>query len=352
MAELPLVCQTYEYSPNNEDSILSMLKLFLPYSLSIYRRIQSVQRSSSARILSTISPSRLSELISAKERPGFCFGAAFVDRSARPETESFIFLRSEVPETCSVNCKECNMVLLSILNHIPDLPLTLPDVGDQYSKTPYSAHARLPHLHLVGALAEPIVERIRNLDLLSDRLEVPETPYSHLIFDAENSKFSSVDETDLPKELIFRPLSSLDDFILVIQRTSIPRKVGTLMSLRSDAIFHLRDHDQASLGSDINTPTPDRPIAWAFIGQDGSLTSLHVEEEWRGKGIAKKIAVRVVKESMGSEGYGHAFVATNNLPSQAVCRSIGGTSIINRYWVLIDLEKVKHLKSQCSQNEQ
>jgi hypothetical protein len=237
------------------------------------------------------------------------------------------------------------VVLLSILGHIPSLPVVVPEEDDQYAATPYRAHVKLPNLHLIGALADPIVERIQNHNLIFPDRGVPDTPYSHFIFEAGNSKFCGVDKEDLPKGLRFGPLSSLADFLLVTQRTSMPRQVKTLMALKSEGVFQFSEENQVS-------SIPDRLIAWAFIGLDGALTSLHVEEEWRGKGLAKKIAARVVKESMEGEGYGHAYVANDNIPSQAVCHSIGGNCIIQRYWILLDLAKVKQAISQrSSQNK-
>src|ERR1700753_3444398 len=100
MAEGSVEHQCYECSAGDESSILSILRNFLPYSIHVYRRIQSVHRSKSARIISTLSPNQLSEFSALAEEPAFCFAVAFVDRSARPETESLIFLRSEVPNTC------------------------------------------------------------------------------------------------------------------------------------------------------------------------------------------------------------------------------------------------------------
>jgi hypothetical protein len=90
---------------------------------------------------------------------------------------------------------------------------------------------------------------------------------------------------------------------------------------------------------------PD-PIAWVFRGLDGSLTSLHVEEEWRGKRLAKLLGAKMLKASLGEEGIAHADVAQENDPSHRVCKSIGGESFSTVYWLRIDLAKVRGIVGQ------
>lgn len=69
------------------------------------------------------------------------------------------------------------------------------------------------------------------------------------------------------------------------------------------------------------------PIAWAFLGPDSSLSSLHCEEEWRGKGFAKAVAVKIFRERLkeyDDDGHCWADVAPDNPQSQRVCKSLGG----------------------------
>jgi hypothetical protein len=69
------------------------------------------------------------------------------------------------------------------------------------------------------------------------------------------------------------------------------------------------------------------PIAWSFLGPDSSLSSLHCEECYRGQGLAKAVAVRLLRGHLpdfGDEGYGWADVSQDNGSSQGVCRSLGG----------------------------
>lgn len=56
--------------------------------------------------------------------------------------------------------------------------------------------------------------------------------------------------------------------------------------------------------------------------------TLHVEEPYRGKGLAKTLARRLMRDHLkdyGDDGWGAADVFVSNMKSQAVCKSLGGT---------------------------
>ncbi|KAH8194032.1 hypothetical protein TruAng_011801 [Truncatella angustata] len=117
-----------------------------------------------------------------------------------------------------------------------------------------------------------------------------------------------------------------EDTGLVISRSKISRKEKTLVLLPSMAI---------KLGD-------GTPIAWAFLGTDGSLMSLHCEEQHRGQGFAKAVASKLMRHHLkdfGSDGYCMADVAPDNAQSQAVCRSLGGKVMWTSSWSRIDLDR-------------
>lgn len=120
-------------------------------------------------------------------------------------------------------------------------------------------------------------------------------------------------------------------------------------------------------------------IAWAFLGLDGSLTSLHVEPPHRGKGLAKAVCRRlfgrlreeggemgfrplplplplptaVVRDgaedeaaaggevSDGEEGLVHSDVAEGNVESAGVAKGLGGQVGWRVRWVGVDLGMVR-----------
>ncbi|CAJ2501657.1 Uu.00g045100.m01.CDS01 [Anthostomella pinea] len=117
-----------------------------------------------------------------------------------------------------------------------------------------------------------------------------------------------------------------EDLPLVLSRTHINRKERTVRLLPSTAIY-------------LNDGTP---VAWAFLGPDSSLSSLHCEEPYRGRGLAKAVAVKVLQDHLkdyDDEGYGWADVATDNSQSQGVCKSLGGKVMWQVSWSRIDLDR-------------
>jgi GNAT superfamily N-acetyltransferase len=114
-------------------------------------------------------------------------------------------------------------------------------------------------------------------------------------------------------------------------RTSIPRATRTLLSLQSKGVF------ESATG---------KAVAWTFLGLDGSLTTLHTEPEWRGKGIARSVAANIIGEcapglAVDEQGtaWSHADVYVGNVQSENVCRRLGGRAMWQHYWVRVDLSK-------------
>lgn len=146
---------------------------------------------------------------------------------------------------------------------------------------------------------------------------------------------------ELPQGLRWGDLRP-QDLPIVQARTSIPRATRTLMSLRSKSVF-----EEAT----------DRLVAWTFLGLDGSLTTLHTEPEWRGKGVARTVAASIIREyapglAVDQQGiaWSHADVYVGNVQSERVCHSLGGKALWQHYWVRIDLSKAGHLAKTSQQS--
>lgn len=134
------------------------------------------------------------------------------------------------------------------------------------------------------------------------------------------------------------------DFALVRSRTSIPRQDRTLALLPSLALFPATKEGEKE--EDIS------PVAWSFLGPDASLSSLHCEPEFRGKGFAKVLARKLFREGgFGDEAkdteeeidsgrWAHADVALDNVSSQAVCKGLGGEGAWNVVWIRVDLDRI------------
>jgi hypothetical protein len=132
------------------------------------------------------------------------------------------------------------------------------------------------------------------------------------------------------------------DLALVRSRTQIPRRDRTLVLLPSAMVVHMSDDD--SEGGE-----EGQPVAWVFEGLDASLTSLHCEEGFRGRGLARAVVRELFRRTatgrkgVGEEWVGHSDVMADNLGSMAVAKALGGVLGWDVYWVYIDLTKVGSL---------
>ncbi|KAL2259158.1 hypothetical protein VTK26DRAFT_7255 [Humicola hyalothermophila] len=118
-----------------------------------------------------------------------------------------------------------------------------------------------------------------------------------------------------------------EDIPLVLSRTAIARQEKTLLMLPSVVV---------RLGN-------GAPVAWAFMGLDGTIISLHVEEPYRRLGLAKAVACKLMREHLneyGDDGWGAADVFILNHKSQGFCKSIGGKNSWMHSWAVIHLSSV------------
>lgn len=114
-------------------------------------------------------------------------------------------------------------------------------------------------------------------------------------------------EHSLPPGYAFGKLGGDDELRLTIARTAIPKTVTTLAQLGNLGVRYIpKASNITATATTTPTPTPagsetdrEKPqgelVAWAFLGVDGSLTSLHVEPAHRGQGLAKAVSRRLFR---------------------------------------------------------
>lgn len=315
---------------------LDILRPLLPISLPLYRRLQ-IGRFFEQTVLLTNLPSLSLPPPPNSEQQWYL---AFLDRASRPETEFWIFSSWEAnPNPSTPDQEEIqNALIKALLQHIKNLPVpkshhevstataapqteTSKDLSG-LTHSDYTAHLSNPSILLLGAIHEKTFQIIHRLDLN----EWESSNHTYI--------FSSLPESlpaikPLPEGLHWGQLQH-SDFALVRSRTQIPRQAKTLAILPQLAILNAENV----------------PVAWAFVGLDGSLTTLHVEGEYRGKGLAKAITAKLFTEKMEELWEGrvdkmaHGYVVVGNDASSAVSQSLGGKSGWLAYWIRVNLEKV------------
>ncbi|CZT19252.1 uncharacterized protein RCC_05098 [Ramularia collo-cygni] len=333
--------------PSGKETIslaLDILRPFLPTSLALYRRLQFGQFFPETLLLTNF-PTLDIRLASNKKDQWYL---TFLDRSSRPETELWIFCSWEADPIPSTPGQEevQNDLIRNLLQCIKNLPLpesrhqhalaaeaAIQAIEDGIASTndkdtsgqthgDYIAHLQNPFIILLGAVHEKTAAIVH-------RLGASEwgAPNHFYIFSSLPDSLPA--SSPLPEGLQWGHLQP-SDFALVRSRTQIPRQEKTLAILPQLAIRNAKGE----------------PVAWAFVGLDGAVTTLHVEPEYRGQGIAKAITAKLFREYMqglwedGVNNMSHAYVLVGNDASSAVCTSIGGRSGWIVEWIRVDLERV------------
>lgn len=147
-----------------------------------------------------------------------------------------------------------------------------------------------------------------------------------------NIRISSVRRVrPLPQGFTFARVSE-DQLDPVLATSTIPRQASTMLMLPNVGILH-----------------QGRLVAWAYIGIDGALITLHVLPEYRGRGLAIMVAAKLLEDLAGgdfkemgfdgSSGWVHADVEAGNVASEKVMMSLGGKVRWVSSYTWIDSEK-------------
>ncbi|KAH8750954.1 hypothetical protein F5882DRAFT_75745 [Hyaloscypha sp. PMI_1271] len=272
--------------------VLKVLKQHLPYSLPTLRRLQFMEtpggcKTSNSHILSTFDT----------EAPGKNFLIAFLDFSRGPDTELWLYSSLENPANPGDDavCEEQVLRLLARVRKIE---------GN------YEAQRVTPGILLIGSIHTRVFKILQKHSLVKSQtsehfkflFRLKDLPLGRALPDGLS--WSEVRPSDMP---------------LILSRTPIPyqermMKLNPSTSIESSTCI---------------------PIAWAFLGPDGSLKLLHCEEEYRGRGFAKAVALKLFNDNavdLVQDGLYHADVAVENLQSQGVCKSLKGTAEWTTYW--------------------
>ena len=363
----PPTPRIYKHDSADTVTLLARLESHLPYSVPVYRRIKSAlekglttrhavtlasfptssprSNGSGSRILGGHVRASSNTAIQHRPREEFkCFIVAYSDRSRAPETQAWLFSCLELPKHSHTHSSSCLDLVYALFREIRDSCPAAHDDDENGNGD----------LILVGRLHERVVEALSAKPRGHDSqhrqgaMSQKNGPWWKYVFATAGGERPSV--ASLPPGLTFTSVQARD-MPLVLARTSIPRRARTLLQLSSVAV--IGSQAQGDVGSeDADAGLVQPPIAWAFLGADNSVVSLYTDEAWRGKGLAKAVMLRLFADAQADEEtrsagketglqyLSHADVAADNLPSRALCETVGGRKMWSTFWTWIDLARL------------
>ncbi|KAJ6117509.1 Acyl-CoA N-acyltransferase [Penicillium capsulatum] len=377
------------YEHAHDAAILRILTTQLPYSISLLRRIQHgiAHPSATAKILTTFPAG-------GPVAPDTPWLAARVDLFRGRETQILIYSSLEPSTTDGRNdyivsglvadqpaLAHARSQLLTLLAYIKAhlLPLYLSSLDPGPCPAPAQTSvnnatplipAPDPHAFLIGTLhAGLFTLLLRDGPLPGLKIHRVDNPpylkffFRRAVFDVGPDL--AAPGVPLPTGYRYRDRRGRDGVLssqldLVQSRTHIPRSRAQLSVMPGVAIYwdpegSTTDTTEDSSQSESET-VDEMPIAWAFLGLDGAVATLHVEPEHRGKGLALALSKEVMRRGMdvngvfgatrggiGGEEAGrigdwvHTEVGQYNQASQAVMRKIGGEVLTTVMWTVIEM---------------
>ncbi|KAM0712337.1 hypothetical protein Q7P37_011432 [Cladosporium fusiforme] len=336
-----------------------------PNGLALYRRLQFGRFLASSYLFTNRNlDTRTSEQNEDGEKPWFY---AFVDRGCRPETEVWLFGSWEV-DGCSPSSHDSldgtwtdgkpveqngidpgqqqqqqqqqddtavQTLLLDFIRAIKthELPPSIhkPHATENPTTTTTNDDKNPlanTHIMLWGAISAPTTRHLQALSLLATHL-LPVVPNHTFLFPL--ASLPEAYSVELPPNLRWGKLQP-QHYPLLRSRTEIARQDFTLERLPGLAIFPVEPEGAA-------------PVAWAFVGLDGSLTTLHTEASHRRMGLGRMLSAKLFREEMerfweqGLDRVAHGNVMVGNRASASMCKSLGGRDIGEVYWLRVDLDK-------------
>ncbi|KAI1760457.1 hypothetical protein GGR53DRAFT_523084 [Hypoxylon sp. FL1150] len=291
----------------------------LPHALPLLRRLRFTRFpggiTEHARILFASNAELTSDM--PPETP---FAAAYLDFSRGPETEIWLYAslerRPDALATAAVSLKREGAENDEEKREEEAARCARRVLGEaRRQRDAYSEERGALATILAGTLNETLRQALVNQGIIFAQVDI----YDKWVF-----RLDALPDVDVDKPLAEDMLWDRfrrEDIPLMQSRTKIQRKERTIVLLPSMAIYR----------------QDGRPVAWALLGPDSSLSGLHCEEEWRGKGFAKAVAIKLWRERLkeyDDEGYCWADVAPDNNGSQRVCKSLGGKVAWSISWLV------------------
>ncbi|KAL6889145.1 hypothetical protein GGI43DRAFT_226558 [Trichoderma evansii] len=289
--------------------LVELLSTELPYSLPLLRRLQFTKfshgTSQHARVI-FVSDTQLSS------RPK-AYTAAYLDFS---KMESQMFIYSTLEHSRNKDGTDSGGVYEQQLGAVVQEVIRLRKEYGQELLQIFTNPDRI----LVGSLHSETRSVL-------ERFEGRVAPRPSGLFDKWLMKRDALPPPDdsLPSGMYWDS-ANLDDCRIIVSRTDIPRSPEELVVL-PNLMIKLQDKT---------------PIVWALLSIDGSLISVYCEEPYRRRGLATKLAAKLLREKAslyGNDGLMSADVSPTNTSSRAMCKSLGGEPDWTVSWICLDLSE-------------
>jgi hypothetical protein len=194
---------------------------------------------------------------------------------------------------------------------------------------PFSSQLKIASIHEKFAVPLQRLASQRNAEIYSSL-------WNHWLID-----LTKIPSLEIPKDDEYRGLRDSrvpeEELDKVIANSAIRRQKETLKRQASACLLNEKSE----------------MIAWAFIGLDGSLCTLHVVNDFRGRGLAKRVSLELLSRYARGEfadlgvgelgegsGWVHAEVGEGNAASEAVMRALGGRTQWKTGYIGFDLDKL------------
>ncbi|EXM20202.1 FR47-like [Fusarium oxysporum f. sp. vasinfectum] len=289
--------------------LLHLLEARLPRSITLLRRLQFTTFATGKTDFARIIIASDMHLQGRHGNAPNCsiirhFTAAYLDPSLGLETNMWLYSTFEdshgaIPASHALSPDEdalCQQQIKAVLN----------EARYQGSIYPIQPLAHPDHI-FIGSLNNAV----RDVALASGLRfgSTPKYEYEKFIFRIDELPVPA--DPELPAGMVWGTGTAWN-CELVKSRTSVPRSVELLLTLPS-LFIKLED---------------GTPVVWAFLAVDGSLCSVHCEEPFRRRGLAKTVSAKLLRTrttSFGSDNFAAADVAADNTSSQEMCKSLNGS---------------------------
>ncbi|KOS21729.1 hypothetical protein ESCO_001500 [Escovopsis weberi] len=298
--------------------LIALLGQHLPHSATLLTRLQLSQlpngRTATARVLFASPVPDLAALSDASRAPA-AFTAAYLDFGEAPETEMFLYstLEDGAPPCATDAGTDADT---DTDMYAAQLQALIDAAARVQAAQP--GGSRFGNKALLGSLntaTRRVLEGMRRCEIR------PFGTWDKWLFEEQRLP----DLGDALPEGMFWDEASREDLRVFLARGNIPRSIDTMVRLPS-LVIKLEDKT---------------PIAWALLGLDGALCSLFCEEAYRGRGLSKKLAAKLLRDNAHRYAQGARMssdVASSNHASRGICKALNGVLSWEVAWVYLFLD--------------